>query len=46
MRFRPKRYKRGSRKKRKGGTLKDITPISERPKEVLLRNSVGGWESY
>ena len=44
-RHKSKRYKQGSRKSRKGGTLKNITSISKRPKEVDTRNEVGHWES-
>jgi len=44
-RHKSKRYKQGSRKSRKGGVIKEMTSISQRPKEVDGRNDVGHWES-
>lgn len=44
-RHKPKRYKQGSRKSRKGGTIKNMTSISKRPKEIETRGEVGHWES-
>jgi len=44
-RHRPKRYKKGQRRSRKGGTLKEIVSISKRPKAVEGRERVGDWES-
>lgn len=45
MRHRPKRKKQGSRKSKKGGTLKNIVSISKRPKSVETRKESGHWES-
>lgn len=44
-RHRKKRYKQGSRKSRKGGSIKDMVSIRRRPKEVETREVVGHWES-
>ena len=45
MRHRPKRIKIGSRKSKKGGTVKDMISISRRPKSVENRLEIGHWES-
>lgn len=48
LRHRRKRLKRGTRKskqQRKGGSIKSITPISERPKHIDHRSEAGHWES-
>ena len=45
MRHRKKRRKRGTRKSRKGGTLKNITSISKRPRFIEQRQEEGHWES-
>ena len=45
IRHRPKRYKHGSRKSRKGGTIKNMISISKRPEEVTERSRTGDWES-
>lgn len=45
MRHRLKRIKRGSRKSKKGGSIKNMTSISKRPEIVEGRQEVGHWES-
>lgn len=45
MRHRPKRIKHGSRKSKKGGTIKNMVSISQRPKLVETRTEPGHWES-
>jgi len=45
MRHRPKRIKRGTRKSRRGGSIKNMVSISARPKSVETRKEVGHWES-
>jgi IS30 family transposase len=44
-RHRKKRYKQGSRKSRKGGTIKNMTSISQRPKWINQKSRIGDWES-
>ena len=44
-RHRPKRYKQGVRRSRKGGTIKRMVSISKRPKTVNKRIRAGDWES-
>jgi IS30 family transposase len=45
MRHRPKRIKQGTRKSRKGGTIKNMVSISKRPESVETRKEAGHWES-
>jgi IS30 family transposase len=45
MRHRPKRGKRGARRSKKGGPVKNTVSISERPESVATRQTVGDWES-
>ncbi len=45
MRHRPKRIKKGSRRSKKGGTIKNMVSISKRPESVKKRKEVGNWES-
>lgn len=45
MRHHSKRVSKGSRKTRKGGTIKNMVSISERPESVESRKEGGHWES-
>lgn len=45
MRHRPKRYQQGTRKSRKGGSIKNMISISQRPREVEERSRMWDWES-
>jgi len=45
MRHKPKRIKTYNRRKNKGGSVKNMISISNRPKEINDRKEIGHWES-